>query len=531
MQRAIESSFAAASVSLCALWWSAAIAGEPGLACFAPGQTPAAVIAACGSALNGAELPDGARAAVLLARADAEAASAAHEAAKSDYDAVLRLDGSNIAALLGRARLTRIDDAATAEADYSKIIVLAVAEPALAGAAYAERGQSRLARGAVADGIADLGEARRLAPDNPAPFKVRGAYLLEQKDYAAAEGDLARAAALDPRDADSARLLGLARLALGQSDAALAALDAAVTLAPHDGATLRARATAHAQKRDFAATMADFSAAIAVNGKDAEAWKGRGVAALQSGSFDQAVVDLDTALKLRPEDVQVLFLRGEAHLQKADMAAAEADLSHFLVQHPGDEEALFDRALAREFQGNLAGAETDFATILGNNPKAARALSGRGAVRVMRGSYAEAALDFAAALSLTDAPADLTLWKFIAGARAGDKGALAALQMAWPDQHGDDAQPWPAPVARYFLGALSGDHVLAVARAAGKGSGGRLCEAYFYLGEAALMQHDLGEATRLFTAARNTGMRRYTEYAAAGAELSRLRQSPPPAGP
>ncbi len=51
---------------------------------------------------------------------------------------------------------------------------------------------------------------------------------------------------------------------------------------------------------------------------------------------------------------------------------------------------------------------------------------------------------------------------------------------------------------------------------------GRLCEAYYYLGEAALLQKDPGQAKKLFKASMDTGMHRYTEFAAAKAGLARL---------
>ena len=79
---------------------------------------------------------------------------------------------------------------------------------------------------------------------------------------------------------------------------------------------------------------------------------------------------------------------------------------------------------------------------------------------------------------------------------------------------------------RYFREELSGDQVIAAAA----GNAGLLCESYFFLGEAALLQGQTAEAAKLFRAARATGQTRYTEYAAAGAELARLEapQAPTP---
>ena len=247
------------------------------------------------------------------------------------------------------------------------------------------------------------------------------------------------------------------------------------------------------------------------------------MAHLRSGTFAPSVTDLTTLIKLRPADAGPLFFRANARLQNNDAKGADLDFTAFLTRQPGDLEARMGRALARQFAQDPAGAEADFSTVLKALPQAAEALAGRGAVRFMQNDFKGAAADFAAALSLPGAPPDLALWRFLAERRAGLNADPALIAAAKPLADG----VWPAPVMHYFSGALEGDAVLAAAAQKTPGEpdavSGRLCEAYFYLGEAALMVEDTAEAAKLFKAALDTGMTRYREHAAAQAELSRLK--------
>jgi lipoprotein NlpI len=275
---------------------------------------------------------------------------------------------------------------------------------------------------------------------------------------------------------------------------------------------------AYAQQNNYAAAIADFSAALAINPKDIAALEGRGMAALQSGAFADAVRDFTALTAARPDDTAPLFFRANARLQSNDATGAAADYTAFLARRPNDIEALMGRALARQFAADLAGSEDDFSSVLKLAPNAAQALAGRGYVRVMRARYAEAAADLAAAMALPNAPLDLAAWRFIAESHAGQK-AQAALA---PIAKAAAADRWPAPVLHYFMGALSGDALLAHAAREPAAAPGRLCEVYYYLGEAALIQKDPAEAMKLFRAALDTGMTRYTEFAAAKAGLARL---------
>jgi tetratricopeptide (TPR) repeat protein len=468
-----------------------ALAAENALACFAPGQTAKNQISACTTALS-TGLNIDTRALVLLARADAYVAAGDRAAAHRDFDAVLRITPGHPAALLGRARITDADGKGKeAEADYTAVIALQPAPGAdVLGEAHHRRGALRLARGAVAEAADDLLQAGNLLP----------------------------------RDAGVRKLLAQARMRDNDPRAAVAVLNGALGLTPNDIDLLRMRAIAYSQIRNFGPAINDFSAVLTASPEDQVSLEGRGVAALHNGIYGRAAADFSRLAELRPGDTGVIFLRGNAYLQDSRLDEAVQDYTTVLKAHPNDEEALFGRATARQFKGDYIAAEADLGAILAKTPAAAQALARRGNVRFMRGAFADAHSDFASALTLPNAPADLLLWQFIAGARNGEANALATLTAGLQAR---DPESWPGTIGRYFLGKASGDELTAAAR----NSPGRLCEAYFFLGQSALIQHEPAEAAKLFTAARATGMTRYTEFVGAGAELARLKAAQAPASP
>ncbi len=466
-----------------------AMAAEGALACFAADQKPAAVISTCTAAL-GSGLNAETRVLALLARADAYVASKDLANARRDFDAVLRLAPHHAGALMGRARINETEGKAqAAEADISAAIAAETASDTL-GEAYARRGVLRLARGAADEAAEDLEHAGRLLP----------------------------------RDVEIRRALAKARMKGGQTKSALMVLNGALGLAPTDIDLLRMRGLAYAQLRNFGPAINDFSAVLAVQPEDQASLEGRGIAALQNGIYGRALADFARLADLRPNDPHVVFLHANAQLQSGHLAEAVTDYTLVLKAQPGDEESLFGRATAHMFQGDYTGAETDLAAILAKAPGAAQALARRGHVRFLRQAYKEAAADFAQALTLPDAPADLALWQFVAASRGGDPAAAKTLAAAIQKA---PAESWQAAIAQYFLGKISGDDLIKAARNAP----GRLCEAYFHLGQAALIQGDSAEAAKLFTAVRTTGMNRYVEYAGALTELARLGQVPGSPGP
>jgi lipoprotein NlpI len=497
-----------------------AFAQDAMLECFNRDLDNASKISACGQAISQGGLPDETRALAMVSRGEVHAQVGNTAAALSDYDAALELAPGDFTAHLDRAQLLEtLGRTVDAETDYSAVVDGAPrTQGQLLGDAYARRGALRIKTGDIASGITDLGEVRRFDPRNPAPFKTRGAYFLNTGKIEQAAVELEQAVDLNAGDSEAQIMLGSAQLKLGQPSAAVKAFSSALIVEPGSAEALRGRATAYGQQQNYAAAVTDYTAALNVSGEDAAALEGRGVALLRVGAFAGAVENFDRLLVLRPNDNSATFFRAHARFQNGDADGAVTDFNNILSRRPGDGDALVGRGIARQFSGDYDGAEADFTTALESVPHTAQPLANRGFVRVMKGAFTAAVEDLTTAMSLPNAPPHLALWRFVAEARAG-KPNTDPLALA---MRGLDSGQWPAPIVRYFLGEASGDEIITAAIKDPAGAAGRLCEAYFFLGQAALILDDTAEAERLFNAALVTAAVRYTEYAGAKAELKRL---------
>jgi lipoprotein NlpI len=350
------------------------------------------------------------------------------------------------------------------------------------------------------------------------PFKIRGAHFLKENEIDQAAAELEQAANLNAGDIEVQLMLGSTQLQRGQSEAAVRAFSSALVVDPNNAEALRGRATAYGQKQNDATAITDYTAALNINGEDVVALEGRGAALLRIGAFAAAANDLHTLLALTPENNTAVFFRANARFQNGDSDGAVADFSAILSRQPDNADALLGRGIAREFAGDYVGADADFTTLLEAAPDAAQPLANRGYVRVMAGAFSAASEDLMKAVSLPNAPKHLALWKFVAEARAGTSRPDTLTSA----MRGMDSTQWPAPLMRYFLGEADGDAVISAAIEIPELTSGRLCETYFFLGQAALILSDTTEAQRLFKAAIDTGAVRFTEYAGAMAELSRM---------
>jgi len=120
--------------------------------------------------------------------------------------------------------------------------------------------------------------------------------------------------------------------------------------------------------------------------------------------------------------------------------------------------------------------------------------------------------------------AEGAIWLYLARTRAGGDGR--------PELEGSsrrlDLTGWPGKVVALYLGVATPEHVLGAARSADpRIARVQTAEAYFYLGELALLRADVAEARRRFDAVvdlvgKDVALKRLSAYAGAMAELRRL---------
>ena len=277
---------------------------------------------------------------------------------------------------------------------------------------------------------------------------------------------------------------GLAHIELRQFDKAIADNTAAIRLKPDFADAYQNRGTAYALAGQYDKGIADYTAAIRL-APTAMAYDGRGNAWSQKHRYDKAIADYDAAIRLDPDLAEAYDSRGHAwsHMHLYDKAIAD-----------------YDAAIAR------AGDDADF-------------LADRGYARFDLARFAEAAADLRKSLSLEPSHAYVVLWLHLARARLGEDDT----QDLADDAALIDPEAWPAPVVTLFLGRATPQQVEeAAARGDAEKARQQRCEADFYLGEAALLRHDVAAARVRLHAARDTCPDDFIEYEGASSELRRL---------
>lgn len=217
----------------------------------------------------------------------------------------------------------------------------------------------------------------------------------------------------------------------------------------------------------------------------AAAYANRAAAYRGKGILDRALEDIDDSLRLAPDRAATIAGRGALYVAQGRYDAAMRD---------------YDQALRLE-PDNLA------------------AVTGRGLASFLMARYRIAANDLARAIALGNTSIDIALWQHMALARDGRAGESKLRDVAF------DPAAWPGAAVRLFLRQAKPDDVIAAAHAGDPaGEDARLCQAYFYLGQAAVIAGDPTAATQLMRAAVDTGATATLEYRAARGELVRLAQ-------
>jgi len=187
---------------------------------------------------------------------------------------------------------------------------------------WAMRGHAQVYAGRPQDGLKDLDQALKLAPDYGFALRTRGhAFLnLNQDDKAIA--DETRAIAVDPKDVEARWLRAYAwRYRKKLPLKAIADYSDALRVAPTDSAARTSRAETYEQLGRFGEAAADYDVAIRQNPRGPAGYLGRGRLNLAQGKAGAAGADLAKAVGLKPADgYAVLWL----HLARGKEGADDA---------------------------------------------------------------------------------------------------------------------------------------------------------------------------------------------------------------
>lgn len=273
--------------------------------------------------------------------------------------------------------------------------------------------------------------------------------------------------------------------------------------------------------RDYQGALAEFERVVRLAPDSPLGWYNRGMVRRDLGDCRGAVDDYSRALKITPGFFGALYHRGNCRQVLGEFEAAIADYTR-AIEIPGRVAgrflAFFGRGDARRRSGSLEAALADY-TRVAEMRTDTTALRSRAWVNLYLGRW-RAAYDDAA--------------RFVRGGEGKEPGAAYAALVGYlalrrlgvraqADTFLADAarqvesMAWPAPLLRFFGGAIGADEVLAAA-----GTESERLEAETYLGMSRLLAGERAQGVKLLTGVLERGDPRYWEYDLAYYELKRL---------
>jgi lipoprotein NlpI len=240
---------------------------------------------------------------------------------------------------------------------------------------------------------------------------------------------------------------------------------------------------------------------------------------LDQGDLKGARDAFDKAVSRDPKDAQAVLRRGQAALMMGDLDPALADFDRAIALDPNALEAHGFRILGRLESGDAAGAAAAADQVQQIEPTfwSATAI----AAYYLAGKLPEA--QTMAERVLQDAPDDARSWIWQALVlRAQDRdGEASDLLDGSIENIGN--RDWPVAVIEWMQGKRTAERLLVAAKAGDPAAALRqICDADFYLGEAAYANGDRAGAEKFLGQAADAKAPDLLSYAAAKALLAKM---------
>ena len=302
-------------------------------------------------------------------------------------------------------------------------------EPADQLGALLESATGHLRRGAPQAAIVELTRAIQLEPEDPRPWRDRGAARYETGDLRGAREDLARALELDPRDPQAQLSLGTVCAGLGDAQGAEAAWAAAIALRPEWAFAHYCRGLGRIQRGAAEQALPDLDRAVALSPHDAEARYVRGMAYEELEDPASALADYDRSLELRPAAAVVLLARAQLLRSGGQVARAEEDCRRALALEPTLVEGWYILGGLCTLQDDYPAAVEAWSQALNLDPGHVESLINRGFARAALRDHQGALADLDRALALSPGNADALANRAMTRRELGDlRGAAADLE-------------------------------------------------------------------------------------------------------
>jgi tetratricopeptide (TPR) repeat protein len=366
---------------------------------------------------------------------------------------------------------------------------------------------------------ADCEQALRLGTDDAAAWSHLGDTEYAQRNFAKAAEDYTHAIEKKPAVSlgYSQRAWALERQ--GKCVEAIADDNLALQRSAENASAELNLSTCHVQRYEAAAAIEAANRVLSSTPDSAMALRYRGHGYLEQGKFSEALADFTRATELEPKNPEGWVLRGTTFRMRGQNDFALAEYDHALLLEPGDVSATLDKAAMALAGGDAAGAIALADAAIAKSPDYPAGYRVRGNAEFTLQQWDKAAADYAKAAKLWPERDYAALWQYLSVARGGGDGKPELLQELAAMPPGE----WPIQVGLFFAGKERTSAVLDAATSADPFRDNQMkCEAYFYLGQAALLAGDKTAATAYFEKTIATGVTYFAEYRMADVELKRL---------
>lgn len=312
---------------------------------------------------------------------------------------------------------------------------------------------------------------------------------------------------------------GFAYRSKGDYDRAIHDFDQAIRLKPDFANAFNNQGIAYDYEGDYDRAIQDFDQAIRLQPDYADAFNNRGLVYGEKGNYDRAIQDLDQAIRLRPAYAEALDNRAGAYLFKGDFDRAIQDYDQAIRVEPNNVGNFNDRAIAYNGKKDYHRALQDLDHAVQLSPRHASILGNRGVTYFYLGQFKAAENDLTLSVRLKPTDPYSVIWLYVVSARSGGNASVELKKTSAALK----STGWPQPVIQMYLRALTPSDVLASAKNDdAKKNIKQRCQAYFFLGEDALLSGHETKARRLFQDAISARVMESFEYMGAIAKLDRM---------
>ncbi|MEM8885328.1 MAG: tetratricopeptide repeat protein [Planctomycetota bacterium] len=346
----------------------------------------------------------------------------------------------------------------------------------------------------------------------------------EQLDFAGAEEALDRVIAAEPELGPAYEARGRLREERGATQ--LAAQD--MLAASKRGADLWLRAGAlFLEVNDYDGAAAAYLGSWNKN-RRLDSLHNVAKAYASAGDWKRAIETYERVIK-RADAVErsELYMRlGNLRSLAGDHAAGLKDLDFAIEQ---------DTALVRGYQlrgrvklrmGKQAEALADYNKAVSLAKRQANPHFVLGLAHFDLGQWKQAIQSFERSLALGESQGYTSLYLFLARGRTGEPALQIRAKkelMEFLDNRPKKDGEWFARLGGFLAGDVTEEQLIAEAKKANKHTAReRLCEAWGYIGQRAMLKGDVEKARQAFRAAVATKVGTYMEFSTAAAELARL---------